>query len=76
MYSFNQWARAGKIDVKQFIEFCSTIEDIRAVDLLSYYWKDEAKEKPMAVKLIADKGLKLGAYNIGSNFAHRPVRHE
>ncbi len=70
MYSFNNWARAGKIDVTGFIEFCGGIADVKAVDLLSYYWKDEAREKPMVAKLLADNGLELAAYAIGSNFAH------
>jgi sugar phosphate isomerase/epimerase len=70
MYSFNQWARQGKIDVKGFIEYCGGIKEVEAVDLLSYYWKDEAKEKPMAVQMLKDKGLALAAFAIGSNFAH------
>ena len=70
MYSFNDWARKGKIDVKGFIEYCGTLEGVKAVDLLSYYWTDEEKEKPMVKKWLADNGLKIAAYAIGSNFAH------
>ena len=71
MYSFNNWARKGKIDVKGFIEYCGTLEGIEAVDLLSYYWTDEEKERPMVKKWLADNGLKIACYAIGSNFAHK-----
>lgn len=70
MYSFNNWARKGKIDVKGFIEYCGTLEGVEAVDLLSYYWTDEEKERPMVKKWLADNGLKIACYGIGSNFAH------
>ena len=70
MYSFNDWARKAKIDVKGFIEYCGTLEGVEAVDLLSYYWTDEEKEKPMVKKWLVDNGLKIAAYAIGSNFAH------
>jgi len=70
MYSFNNWARKGKIDVKGFIEYCGTLEGVEAVDLLPYYWTDEEKERPMVKKWLADNGLKIACYAIGSNFAH------
>jgi sugar phosphate isomerase/epimerase len=70
MYSFNIWARKGKIDVKGFIEYCGTLEGVEAVDLLPYYWTDEEKERPMVKKWLADNGLKIACYAIGNNFAH------
>ena len=71
MYSFNNWARKGKIDVKGFIEYCGTLEGVEAVDLLSYYWTDEEKERSMVKKWLTDNGLKIAAYAIGNNFAHK-----
>lgn len=71
MYSFNDWARRGKIDVKGFIEYCGTLEGVEAVDLLSYYWTDEEKEIPMVKKWLADNNLKIACYAIGNNFAHQ-----
>lgn len=70
MYSFNNWARKGKIDVKGFIEYCGNLEGVEAVDLLSYYWTDEEKERLMVKKWLADNSLKIACYAIGSNFAH------
>lgn len=71
MYCFNDLARKGEIDVKGFIEYCGTLEGVEAVDLLSYYWTDEEKERPLVKKWLADNGLKIAEYAIGSNFAHK-----
>jgi len=67
MYSFRDYARAGKIDVRGFIEFAADV-GLRGLDLLAYYWKDERSEPEMAVELLDEKGLELHAYAVGNNF--------
>ncbi len=67
MYSFNRYAREGRIDTLGFIRWAADA-GVEAVDLLAYYWKDEREEPEQARELIDDLGLELAAYAVGNNF--------
>jgi sugar phosphate isomerase/epimerase len=67
MYSFNRYARQGKIDVPGFIRWAADA-GLESVDLLAYYWKNESDEPEEARALIDDLGLELAAYAVGNNF--------
>ena len=67
MYSFNRYAREGKVDVLDFIRWAADI-GLECIDLLAYYWKNETDEPDEARELIDDLGLELAAYAVGNNF--------
>jgi len=70
MYSFNTYAREGKIDTLGFIRWAAD-HGVEAVDLLAYYWKNESEEPEQARELIDDLGLELAAYAVGNNMVQR-----
>jgi sugar phosphate isomerase/epimerase len=72
MYSFNTYAREGKIDVLGFIRFAADV-GLETVDLLAYYWRNEREEPEEARELLADVGLELAAYAVGNNFVQEDV---
>ena len=67
MYSFNSYAREGRIDVAGFLRFAASV-GLETVDLLAYYWRDERDEPDEARKMIDDLGLELATYAVGHNF--------
>lgn len=74
MYSFNTYAREGKIDVAGFLRFAVDV-GLETVDLLAYYWRDEVHEPDEARRMVDDLGLELAAYCVGNNFCQQdPAR--
>ncbi|MBC7288757.1 MAG: sugar phosphate isomerase/epimerase [Armatimonadetes bacterium] len=67
MYSFNTYAREGKMTVLDFIRFAADA-GLECVDLLAYYWKNETEEPDEARELLNDLGIELAAYAVGNNF--------
>ncbi len=67
MYSFNTYAREGKIDTLGFLRWAAD-HGVECVDLLAYYWRDERDEPEQARALLDDLGLELAAYAVGNNF--------
>ncbi len=67
MYSFNTYAREGKMDTLGFVRWAAD-HGLDSVDLLAYYWRNESEEPEQARELIDDLGLELAAYAVGNNF--------
>jgi sugar phosphate isomerase/epimerase len=67
MWSVVETVKAGKMTLPQFIDFAST-QNVKGIELLDYFWKDEKREIPQAKKQAADKGLEIGVYSIGNDF--------
>lgn len=67
MYSFNTYAREGRIDVPGFIRLAAEL-GLESVDLLAYYWHDERHEPEDALALLDEVGVELAAYAVGNNF--------
>lgn len=67
MYSFNRQARAGEIGIEGFLDYCGGI-GLDSVDLLSYYWTDQAAEMAAVPELLRRNHLTLAAYAVGNNF--------
>lgn len=67
MYSFNRPARAGQVTIESFIDYCGEI-GLDGVDLLSYYWTDQAAEIERIPGWLQRNHLGLAAYAVGNNF--------
>jgi sugar phosphate isomerase/epimerase len=67
MYSFNRQARAGEIGIEGFLDYCGEL-GLDGVDLLSYYWTDQAAEMAKAPEWLQRNRLTLAAYAVGNNF--------
>lgn len=67
MYSFNRRARAGEMSIEGFLDYCGGI-GLESVDLLSYYWTDQAREMAAVPELLQRNHLMLAAYAVGNNF--------
>jgi hydroxypyruvate isomerase len=67
MYSFNRPARAGQIGIEGFLDYCGGI-GLDSVDLLSYYWTDQAAEMARVPEWLQRNRLALAAYAVGNNF--------
>ena len=67
MYSFHRAARQRGMTVEQFIRTAGAM-GVDGVDLLSYFWQDEAAEVPQVAGWLKDAGLELAAYAVGNNF--------
>ena len=75
MYSFNRQARAGEIGIEGFLDYCGGI-GLDSVDLLSYFWTDQAAEMAAAPELLRRNHLSLAAYAVGNNFVQaEPEAH-
>jgi len=67
MYSFNRPARAGQVTIESFLDYCGEI-GLDGVDLLSYYWVDQAVEIERVPGWLRRNHLGLAAYAVGNNF--------
>lgn len=67
MYSFNRQARAGEIGIQGFLDYCGSI-GLDSVDLLSYFWTDQAAEMARVPEWLQRNRLTLAAYAVGNNF--------
>lgn len=67
MWSVVQAVRAGKMNLRQFIEFAAQ-HQVEGVELLDYFWTDKSVEIPQVKRQLADAGLTLAAYSIGNDF--------
>lgn len=72
MWSVVAAVKDGRIDLPGFIEFVARQQENGAtgVELLDYFWRDQAAEQPAARRQIADAGLELLAYSISNDFFH------
>jgi len=67
MYSFHRAARHKGMTVEQFIRTAGGM-GVDGVDLLSYFWRDEAAEAQKVAGWLKEAGLDLAAYAVGNNF--------
>jgi sugar phosphate isomerase/epimerase len=67
MWSVVQAVRAGRIDLPGFIDFVAN-QSVGGVELLDYFWQDEAAEIPAIKRRVKDAGLTLAVYSIGNDF--------
>jgi len=67
MWSVVETVKAGKMTLPQFIDFAAH-GPATGVELLDYFWKNEATEIPAVKKQIADAGLQIAVYSIGNDF--------
>jgi sugar phosphate isomerase/epimerase len=67
MWSVVETVKAGQMTLPQFIEFAAS-GPATGVELLDYFWKDEAAEIPAVKQQIADAGLQIAVYSIGNDF--------
>lgn len=67
MISFEDYARAGKMTVAQFIDICKDY-GTDAVDILEYFWTDKEREIREIPGMLKEKGLEIGAFCVGNNF--------
>lgn len=67
MYSFHRAARQKGMTVEAFIRTAGRL-GADAVDLLSYFWKDESAEAPRVAEWLSEAGVALAAYAVGNNF--------
>ncbi len=70
MWSVVSAVRSGKMDLPGFVEFVSRQQEngARGVELLDYFWRDEAAELPKVKRQVADAGLEMAVYSIGNDF--------
>lgn len=70
MWSVVSAVRSGKLDLPGFVEFVGRQQEngARGVELLDYFWRDEAAELPKVKRQIADVGLEMAVYSIGNDF--------
>ncbi|MBI1277463.1 MAG: TIM barrel protein [Anaerolineaceae bacterium] len=67
MWSVVETVKDGQMTLPQFIDFAAT-QNVKGIELLDYFWKDEKREIPQAKKQAADKGLEIAVYSIGNDF--------
>jgi hydroxypyruvate isomerase len=67
MYSFHRAARQKGMTVEEFIRAAGEL-GADAVDLLSYFWKDQAAEAPKVAGWLKSAKVGLAAYAVGNNF--------
>lgn len=67
MYSLHKYTVNENLDVFGFIDYAASI-GLDGVELLDIYWKNEEEEIPKVVTLLAEKNLKVSAYDITNNF--------
>lgn len=67
MWSVVQTVKAGQMTLPQFIDFVAA-QQAQGVELLDYFWTDEAAEIPQVKRQIADVGLEMAVYSIGNDF--------
>ncbi len=77
MWSVVSAARSGKMNLTGFVEFASQQQEngAQGVELLDYFWTDQAAELPRVKRQVADAGLTLAVYSIGNDF-FQPDRKE
>ena len=70
MWSVVSVVRAGQMDLAGFVEFAARQQEngAQGVELLDYFWRDQAAELPRVKRQVADAGLALGIYSIGNDF--------
>ena len=70
MWSVVSVVKAGQMDLRGFVEFAATQQanGAQGVELLDYFWRDQAAELPQVKRQIADAGLALAVYSIGNDF--------
>lgn len=70
MWSVVSVVKAGKMDLRGFVEFAAgqQVNGARGVELLDFFWRDQASELPKVKKQVADAGLALAVYSIGNDF--------
>ncbi|MFT4416469.1 sugar phosphate isomerase/epimerase family protein [Fredinandcohnia humi] len=67
MYSLHKYTVTENLDVFGFIDYAASI-GVDGVELLDIYWKDEENEIPQVNLLLAERKLKVSAYDITNNF--------
>ncbi|HMN27168.1 MAG TPA: sugar phosphate isomerase/epimerase family protein, partial [Caldilineaceae bacterium] len=67
MWSVVQAVRDGRIDLSGFIDFAAR-QQVAGVELLDYFWKDEASEIAQVKRQVQAAGLTLAVYSIGNDF--------
>ncbi|MGE5623833.1 MAG: sugar phosphate isomerase/epimerase family protein [Methanocella sp.] len=67
MWSLEKEAHAGRLTAVDFVRFAGTL-GIEAVELLDFFWQDEARELAEVKAAAAGEGLAIGAYAIGNDF--------
>jgi sugar phosphate isomerase/epimerase len=70
MWSVVSVVKAGKMDLRGFVEFAAgqQANGAQGVELLDYFWRDQASELPKVKRQVADAGLALAVYSIGNDF--------
>ena len=66
MWSVAAAVRAGKIDLPGFIDFAAA-QGVEGVELLDYFWQNEAMEIQQVKQQAADAGLAIATYSIGND---------
>jgi sugar phosphate isomerase/epimerase len=70
MWSVVAAVKDNRIDLPGFVEFAAQQQKngARGVELLDYFWRDQAAELPKVKRQIADAGLEMAVYSIGNDF--------
>jgi sugar phosphate isomerase/epimerase len=70
MWSVVSVVKAGKMDLRGFVEFVARQQEngAQGVELLDYFWRDRAAELPQVKRQVTDAGLALAVYSIGNDF--------
>lgn len=68
MYSYASAHRKGLIDVPGFVREAKRI-GADGVELLEYFYKDVAAERPAVLDVLAETGMPCPIFSVGNNFA-------
>lgn len=66
MWSLVHQARAGELNVLQFLDYAHA-QGVQGVELLDYFWREERVELPAARARAQELNLAISAYAIGNN---------
>ena len=68
MYSYHAAVQRGQLDIPDFIQEAKRL-GVQGVELLDFYWRDQAREMPEVMAALQNTGLPVGVYSVGNNFA-------
>ena len=69
MYCYAAAYQRGQIDIAGFIQEAKRL-GVQGVELLDFFWRNQAAETPEVRAALLDTGLPVGVYSVANNFVH------
>src|SRR5665213_1286126 len=69
MWSYVATYKKGEMDIPKFIETAKEL-GVDGVELLDFFWKDQATDMPAVEAALAKTGLPVGVYSIGNDLVN------